>query len=193
MNFFENRLRIRLGRLSTAISCLLSIFLALTSSPGQTTSRENLLPALTFSMTKYVDWPDTPRAAEDEPILFIGVHDSDDWFEAFRALDGKAVKGKTTKVVHLKNGMDPDDLRRCQVIFTTDPAVLAKLSAIAKRGEALLVTDIDSAAKSGKASVQFVPNGTKIGFEVCLDFVKASNLRMSSAVLKLAKEVYRSD
>ncbi|MEM7012812.1 MAG: YfiR family protein [Verrucomicrobiota bacterium] len=156
-------------------------------------SKEELLPAVTFNLAKYVTWPDTPRAAGDEPFLFIGVYDSNDWLDAFRGLEDRLILEKKVRVIQLADGMDPDDMRRCQVIFTTRADVLQKLKPVAQRGEILLVADVKSAAANEHASVEFVPKGSRIGFEVSLIFVKASNLKISSSVLRLAEKVYKTE
>lgn len=182
MNRFSQKLLILLAWIPFAIP-----------ASGQVVSKEELLPAVTFSLAKYVTWPDTPRAAEDEPFLFIGVYDTNAWLDAFRTLEDRTILGKTTRVIQLADGMDPDDLRRCQVIFTTRADVLPKLKSVAQRGEVLLVADVKSAAANGDASVEFVPKGARIGFKISLEFVKASNLKMSSNVLRLAEEVYKGE
>ncbi len=153
--------------------------------------KTRLLPALTLTLSRYVEWPATARAKEDRPYFFIGVYDSDTWFRAFQALSGERIHGRSVRVIRLRDGMDADDLRRCQVIFTSRGSVLPMLKSVAVRGEVLIVTDVTGAAGACNAGIEFVPNQTKLGFEICLDFLKASKLQTKASVLRLAKQVHR--
>ena len=190
MNFLDNSKLATLQR-SPAFSLLAFLALSwLVSTSFAQVPKTELVPSLTFNLSKYVEWPDTARAREDEPYWIIGVYDSDAWLQAFHMLEGKAIHGKTAKVIQLKDGMAPDDMRRCQIIFTSKPNVLSQLKSVALRGEVLAVTDVPSAAQSCKAGIELVPNGSKLGFEVCLDCLKASNLEIRANLLKIAIEVH---
>ena len=155
-------------------------------------SQDRMVPAITMNLAKYIEWPVLTRAKADRPYFYIGVLNSKGWLDSFQELEGKTLHGLKVKVIGLSSTMDPDDLRRCHIIFAPHAGSLDRLKPVALRGSTLIISDDRGTASSGRAGIELVPLQSKMAFEIGLDYLRASNLQIRASVLRLAAEVHKS-
>lgn len=186
----------RLARRSVFSYCfaLLTAVMFLPSMIGAQApvSSEKLVPAISYKISKFVHWPETTRPKADAGNFYIGVASSDAVYKSFLAeLDGKPIRGKIVRVIHLEGALSPDDLRRFQLIFTDSATVLKEIGGGRIRGDMLIISTVSGSASSGDAGVEIVANEKSLAFEVALKQLKAARLRAESSVLSLARKVHR--
>lgn len=155
-------------------------------------SREYQIKAVfLFNFTQFVDWP---RAAfpEDSSPLVIGVL-GDDPFGSYLddIVRGEQVNSRRLTVRRYRR---PEDVRSCQVLFISRSANrdLEKALAALRGTDVLTVGDADAFAVRG-GMIQFAMEDGKIRLKINVDAAKASNLIISSKLLRSAEIVAGKD
>ncbi len=142
--------------------------------------------AILFNFGKFVEWPPESFKNEASPLV-IGIVGADPFGAVFEAIKDKTVKGRKAVIRRFPRVESFED---CHILFISrsEKGNLRPLLAAAKNYNILTVSDIDRFAEQG-GMIGLVPGENTIGFEINLDTVQRSKLKVSSQLLKLAKIV----
>ncbi len=147
-----------------------------------------LQAAFLYRFVSFVDWP-TPVLEEPERAFGVGVLGRDPFGmtldDVFAEPDGNG------HPFALVRSSDPDSLLHCRIVFVAieEPRLLeAALATLRTRPILLVGHQPDFALRGGH--LNFVVDEARLRFEVNLDAVQASGLRMSSRLLALARIVH---
>lgn len=159
--------------MSTLLRSLIGLTLCLAWLQASSSPLEaKVKAAYLYNFTKFVEWPDTTK---NQPLQLCVVGDS----QVAKWLDEATPKGDKglTVTTGTKN------LQECHLLYLgateTIPATL-KMETI------LTVSDNPTFKEHGGMITLFLENG-KIRFEINMQAVKKSNLKISSKLLELAK------
>jgi hypothetical protein len=139
--------------------------------------------AFLFNFLKFTEWPDTSSAT-----ICLGVLGKDPFGDGLEALRGKTAKGR--KVVIARFGR-VEDAKDCDVLFIAEsergrlPHVLKSLQG----SRTLTVGDQEGFCEAG-GMINLVSARNKVGFEINVAAANRARLRISSQLLKLARNVY---
>lgn len=129
----------------------------------------------------FVDWPGNTVA------LRLCVLGRDPFGGALETLRGVTIKDKRLEIATL----DPrDDIRDCQMLFVAPSAEphLERVVALTRGTTILTLADSEGFAQRG-TMINFYLEGGKIRFEINLDSIRQSGLKISSKLLTLGKPV----
>lgn len=179
--------------LSSGFSLLLLVVAATfvvcspTRLPARDTSTEiKVKAAFVYNFLKFVHWP----GEETNVPVQLCVTGESRVAAALKGLEGKRVQGRPLEVV---SGDFPNRAGRCQAVFigadrsehqTTD--ILGKLGST----PVLTVSDRAGFIRLG-GMIELFKARNKIRFKVNLGAARAGRLRISSELLKLAREVVK--
>ncbi len=140
--------------------------------------------AFIVNFINFIEWPDTALSADS---FTIGILGRDPSAGAIGALKGKTVKGRKLLVKYFD---DPEEARNADLLFIS-PSEKRSLPLILKNlrnRPVLTVGDQQGFARSG-VMINMVIVRKRVGFEINLPASHRAGLRISSQLLKLAKEV----
>lgn len=140
--------------------------------------------AFIANFINFIEWPDTALPADSFTIGILGRDPSEG---AIGALKGKTVKGRKLVV---KQCDDPEEARTVDLLFIS-PSEKRSLPLILKNlrnRPVLTVGDQQGFTRSG-VMINMVIVRKRVGFEINLPASQRAGLRISSQLLKLAKEV----
>ena len=142
--------------------------------------------AMLFNFGKFVDWPQESFKNESSPFV-IGILGADPFGALFETVKDKTIKGRKLVIRKLPRLENFED---CQILFfsKSEKGNLRPFLAATKKYNILTVSDIVDFAQQG-GMIGLVEGENTIVFEVNLDTVQRSNLKVSSQLLKLAKIV----
>lgn len=164
------------------LTCVLSGLLFCPANAQEHPTEQEIMAALLFKFTSYVDWPEQPDQASEEFV--ICVLGDDVFFKELKAFSGQTLQDK---VVAVRKSESLDDVGKCQMIFVGDDRQ-ERLPAIVKRfGEVPLLTigkSADFAANGGM--INFTKRKGSIRFEINPLAAKRAGLTISSKLLRLA-------
>ena len=152
--------------------------------PGAAGDGEDELKSATvLSFLRYSTWPESARPNEPFSVGVVGR-------PAFARilgllLEGKAVNGRTVRLVELKPGSDP---RGCQLIyFATDKkSDIEKALQVVVSSHALTIGEADRFLDYGGAVNLLLVDG-HMGFEVSLEALDRAGVDISSKLLRLVQ------
>ena len=143
--------------------------------------------AFLYNFAKLTEWPAGTFADTNTPIT-IGILGRDPFGPQLEEITrGKIVEGRAIVVTRFER---VDEVRACQVLFISN-SESGRLSYILSRlaGRPILtVGEMRQFAGQGGA-IGLVKQGEEVHFEVNLDAVEASQLKLSSKLLRLAEIV----
>lgn len=175
--------RAHLIRLLAALGLCLA---AVPSGAGPTAREEQLKAAFVFNFVRYIDWP-VDGQAQPAQIVACVIGSGDAFGQALAEFDGRAVAGRTFTV---KRNVRPDAADSCQIAVLADVgdrAVFTSLDALP--GQAVLtVSDVDGFVEAG-GMIGLVRNGDRLQFDINAPALQRANLRASSQLLKLARNL----
>lgn len=169
---------------------ILAIFLALglnASAQAQTALSEAQVKAgFVLNFARYVEWPERAFASREAPLVICAVG-NDNLGAALSALETRQVQGRAIK---LRRGINADDLRGCHVAYVADSEqrrLLPTLRMLAGQS-VLTVSDIEGFIDAGGA-IGIVPGDDRLQFEINRAALDQAQLKASSQLLKLARNV----
>jgi len=167
----------------------LSICLAMVpAASAQDASPEaRIKAAFLFKFCHYVEWPEQAFAGPGDPIVIGVVGDLAIARELQRVIVGRDVRQRPLQVRHYRTEQDPAGAH----LLFVDQSARAALTHWRKRLEGspvLLVTEGTSGLDSG-SSVNFVVEGDRVRFDISLIAADAHQLRISSQLLSVARQV----
>lgn len=160
---------------------------AVAQVPADVTAEE-VKAAFVYQIARYVEWPGNafPRPATPLTITVAGA-------DALASELSRIVKGRTLhdRPIVVQRLKDASALAGTHLLFVGQDqrARLAELAPAARKSGILIVSEWESALSAG-AMVNFVMVEGRIRFQVALDAVQRSGLKMSSRLLAVAQQVY---
>jgi hypothetical protein len=140
--------------------------------------------AFILNFSSFIDWPDT---ASGNGAFIIGVLGRDPFESSIDSLRGKTAKGR--KVI-IRRYDDPEEVRDVDILFisASEKRSLPHILKTLRNRPVLTVGDHPGFARSG-VMINLVLLKKRVGFEVNTQAAQRAGLRISSQLLKLAKEV----
>jgi hypothetical protein len=140
--------------------------------------------AFLLNFAGFIDWPDDTHSKNP---FTIGILGRDPFEGAIDSLKGKTVKGRK---VAIRRYDDPDEAQDAHILFISAsekrelPGILKAL----RNRPVLTIGDGKGFARSG-VIITMVVQRKRVGFEINNHAAKQAGIRISSQLLKLAKEV----
>jgi hypothetical protein len=178
--------------LALRVIALLAALGASASAQATAPSKEyQVKAAFLFNFAQFVDWPVSAFAQEDAPLMICVL--GDDPFGPYldELVRGEQVNSRRLSVQRLRK---PEDARQCQVLFVSrsGSGSLDRALALGKGMDALTVSDADGFAERG-GIIQLTTESGKIRLKINVSAAKASNLVISSKLLRSAEIVASKD
>lgn len=140
-----------------------------------------------FNFAQFVEWPDQAFPAAKAPLI-IGVLGKDP-FESYldETIRGESINGHPL-IIHRYNNLQ--DIKNCHILYINlqQPDQLENVLAALKGRKILTVSDTPKFAQSG-GIIQFVTVNNKIRMRINPQNAQASELIISSKLLRLAEIV----
>jgi len=147
-----------------------------------TAKEADLKAAYIYNFARYTKWE---GLGENRNQFVICVHKESDLFKSLKKLEKKKMKGKKIKVIAV--GESKNCLRPCHVVILPE-LQQKRLQALVKKAVAsnvLSISDTEGYAQKG-VTINLKKVSNKMTFEVNLDQVRKSRLKLSSNLLKMA-------
>jgi hypothetical protein len=145
-------------------------------------SEAALKAAFVYRIAMFVEWPQEP-AGSHRPFQICVLGTDHGWAEAFSAIEGKKVQGRTVARVRVLSRHDEAELCHVAVLADSDTRRVADLPA-----GVLTVSDVEGFARAG-GMVGFVRDGTQLRFDINREASRRAQLRLSAELLKVARNV----
>ncbi len=162
------------------------IFLLAGSLAWGAASEYELKAAFVYNFAKFVEWPPQALSPSADSIV-LGVLAQDPEREAFEALQGKMVQGRTLIV----KKCTVSELKQCQIVFISAEAGrwLGQALSAVRDLPVLTVTDEGEGA-ADRGIINLVTSGGKVRFQVDARQARRLEIKISSQLLQLALNVY---
>lgn len=138
--------------------------------------------AFIYNFAKFVDWP--PSLSPEISLCILGK----DYFAgAFEEIQGKPVGGKKFTARRIAA---PGEAKSCAILFisSSEKENLDRILGAVKGFNLLTVGDTEGFAQQGVV-INLYLEGGKVRFEINLEAVRSTGLRMSSKLLQLGRIV----
>ncbi|GFO70484.1 hypothetical protein GMLC_40630 [Geomonas limicola] len=141
--------------------------------------------AFLYNFLKFVEWPSDSTTSSGS--LTLGILGKDPFGEAIEEVRGKTAKGRRIAVVHLRT---PEEARDCDLLFisASERGRLAQILKTVQNYRVLTVADQEGFCQAG-GMINLVSVKNRVGFEVNMAAATRVRLRISSQLLKLARQV----
>ena len=171
------------------VAGVLLLALGRSGSADERTVREyQVKAAFLFHFAQFSEWPADAFPRGDSPLVIAVVGRADPFAGALeRAVRDKRIGGHPIVVAHYASAAS---VGACHVLFVCDDQSDALDQVLQKAGGATLtVGDFDGFTDRG-GLVRFFPEDNKVRFEINLDALRHSRLKISAKLLKLARIVH---
>ena len=141
--------------------------------------------AFLYNFAKFVKWPEDRSLG---PTFVIAVMGEDPFGEVLdRTFAGKTIQGRKTEVRRVRTPTPPGDL---QILFigSSEKPRLAQILKTLEGGSALTVADMEGFTERG-GMIAFRLRSDVVNFDINLDQVERARLKMSSQLIRLARNV----
>ncbi|MBJ6727797.1 YfiR family protein [Geomesophilobacter sediminis] len=142
--------------------------------------------AFIYNFMKFVEWPAGEGVGTPSTITF-GILGKDPFGEALDQIKGKTAKGRRVVVVHFRR---VEEVRDCDVLFIAESEksrVVHILKGV-QNARILTVSDLDGFCQAG-GMISLVSAQSRIVFDINAGAANRARLRISSQLLKLARNV----
>jgi hypothetical protein len=158
--------------------------LALAAQPA--TPEYQVKAAFLYNFLKFVEWPG--EAGSSAGTICLGVLGRDPFDDALDTVRGKLAKGRKVVVIHFRS---PDEVRGCDLLFisASEKGRLSQALRAAHNARMLTVADQEGFCEAG-GMINLVSVKNRVGFEVNLAAANRARFRISSQLLKLARNIY---
>jgi hypothetical protein len=140
-----------------------------------------------FNFAQFVEWPLAVFPDADSPIV-IGILGKDPFGTYLEeTVEGEVINGHPIEVARYAN---VKQIKRCHILFI-HPSLSPKLDDILEelKGKNVLTVSDGSTFASQGGMIRFVNDSNKIKLQINLNAVKASNITISSKLLRLSEIV----
>lgn len=141
--------------------------------------------ALLYRFIAYVEWPEAAFPRPDSPYV-IGILGNDALateLQAFTA--GRTVEKRPVTVRRVRAS---DSLKDLHLLFVAGPETHQLERILRGAGATLIVTEWPGALQQGSV-INFTIVNEQVRFDISLDSARSRNLRLSSRLLSVAKDV----
>ncbi|HET9404824.1 MAG TPA: YfiR family protein [Burkholderiales bacterium] len=151
------------------------------------TLEHRIKAAYLYQFAGYVEWPPDSFAQPDTPVTIAVLGAESLAAELNQVVTGRTVGGRTVVVKRVKAG---EPLAGVHILFIgrAERARLVPLAQASQSRAILTVTESDGALAQG-SMINFVLVDRRVRFEVALDPVEKSGLKLSSRLLAVAQQV----
>jgi hypothetical protein len=141
-----------------------------------------------YKFIHFIEWPDSGKSSEEMTIGVLG--DSPLW-KSLNEL--KKEEDPNNKIKLMKIGT-LSEIKDCEILFvsTSEKSRFQELLVRTEGTPTLTISDTQGFADMG-GQINFYLKDGKVRFEINIDSVKKSHLRISSKLLRLAKIVQNSN
>lgn len=167
------------GCLLALAALVLTAQLAL--AQGGVVSEGSVKSAFVYNFLKFID---LPHVDDHIALCVVGT---DEWLEAFRAVDGKRVEGRPVRVAFTTTATS---LPSCDVLFVGESKP-SLLKTWIEQSRALGLLDIGEQSDFIPLGgiINFYVDDGKVRFEINLAAAESRGIKISSKLLKLGKVV----
>lgn len=183
------RCTLRVRNVFLLASCLLVCFWPSASAAQESSvgiQEYRLKAAFIYNFAKFTEWM-KPETADSEGALLLCVAMDGRFMDAMSTLGSKLVNGRPLRVSVCPT-LEKTSQSHILFINTIDQQVAARMLRAVEGKGVLTVGEMAGFAEMG-GIINFYKVANKVRFEVNLDALKRSNVRLSSHVLKLARIV----
>ena len=151
---------------------------------GKQKSVHTVMAAFIYNFTKFVVWPDTVFETDSFKIGIIGIAEL--YEEVTKTVEGKSINNKQIVIEKLD---EKDDLSDFSILFISDSDEerMKELLHSVKDMPVLTISDLKGFTKEG-GIIEFFIEGRKIRFDINNEAAVKSGLKISSKLLRLAKD-----
>jgi hypothetical protein len=153
---------------------------------AQRPSEYELKAVFLYNFAKFVEWPAEAFPGPSSPIV-IGIAGHDPFGAAIdEAVSGKTANGRAIVVRRMKSS---EDLRSCHILFIAiaEASRAARILRSTEGASVLTVGEMPHFSRRG-GIVNFLIERNHVHFEINKELADRANLKISSRLLKLAKE-----
>ena len=172
----------------------LALLLCLTATPMRTqaqgTSEYQVKAAFLFHFAQLVEWPADTFASQGQPLNLCLFDDEPSLRDFQGTIEDKPVRDRA---LHIRLLHQPQEAQGCNIFFLSrDEARRERSLLTSVRGQPVLtIGETDDFLKAG-GMIRFHLDGGRIRFDVNLAPADSVRLRISSQLLLLATQVFRS-
>lgn len=170
-----------LRRIIAPLTLALGLALAMPSTFGEVTSESQLKAAYLVNFLKYVEWPGTRSTIS---ICLFGRENLGPYLASY---EGRLIAGRELRIRKVSS---LDQLSDCQALFIPDTEE-ARIGAVLRwvdRQPILTVSDVETFVRDGGA-IALIRNEGRLQFDVNAETISRANLKASSQMLRLARQV----
>lgn len=181
----------RLTRFSLLSGVLLALAAGGAPAPGHAApvSDAKVKAAFVYQFIKFVEWPPPAFASAAAPIQLCLLGGPDPFLAALADIEGRSAQGRNIHVRRLPAGSDAQACHLLVVGESEGLQPLAPLLADRSTGR-LTVSEIPGFAAAG-GMIGLLVESNRVRFEINLPAAQRAELRLSSQLLKLARQVLR--
>jgi hypothetical protein len=157
--------------------------------PQQDSLEAEVRAVYLYNFARYITWPDSAFPNQRTPIR-ICVQGSDAFGDALdRAVAGETVNGRALEAVRLR---ERDSVESCHILYVTQPEErrLSPLLATVKARPVVTVGSHDRFLAHG-GMIRFRRVDNRVRFDINLQSLESSGLRVSARLLGVAADVRR--
>jgi hypothetical protein len=170
-------------------SLTLVFSLILSSASGQSvgSSEYDIKAAFLFHFAQFVEWPPDAFKDQGSPVTYCTIGDDPFHGALDKALAGRTLGMRPFRVQHFKAGQQ---IQTCQIVFlgVNEKNLRAATLATLRPDPVLTVGDSEHFVQEG-GMIGFFLEDNKVRFEINLEAAQRSNLKISSKLLSLARNV----
>jgi hypothetical protein len=168
---------------------------------SQSAREYQIKAAFLYNFLMFVDWPKEKMSDDKEPIV-LGIIGKDPFGNAFEPLRDKQAKDRKVIVQRFKGfeelkkdaaelNQTTESIRKCHLLFicSSEEKVLQEIIGSIKNHSVLTVGDMQTFRESDGMIINLLMEEGKIRFKINVTVAKEEKLRVSSQLLRLAKEV----
>ena len=165
-----------------------AVLLGLPVALGQQTvlSDQQLKAAFVLNFIRYTDWPERLFAGPETPLALC-VLGGDTGTMALGGLAGKVVKGRLLQVRSVNS---VDDARACHVLVVPETDLRRSIPILRalQQQPVLTISEADGFVDAG-GMIGLIHSDNRLQFEVNLGVVQQAQLKASSQLLRLARNI----
>lgn len=176
--------------LLSALRSVAAALCVLAAAPGpagaQQALEHDVKAAFLYNFIRFIEWPgEVPR--EGEPFRLCVVADRTMKRAIQQTVEGESVRGRPLIVAQPQQ---PQDAQQCQILFVgrSEHQRASRLLAAVRDLPVLTVGESARFVEQGGV-IEFVLQENRVRFDVSLPGAQRSNLKLSSNLLRVAREI----
>jgi hypothetical protein len=171
----------KLAALARRLALAAALVLAAPASFGEVTSEAQLKAAYLINFLKYVEFPGTRTTVN---LCLFGRDSLGPYLASY---EGRQIGGRE---LHIRKVSSPEQLTDCQELFIpdTEEARFAAVLRWVDKQSILTVSDAETFTREGGA-IALIRSEGRLQFDINADALNRANLKASSQMLRLARQV----